>query len=1023
MTRRHTSPLLIGRATEVEALGRALDDAAQGQMRVVLISGEAGIGKSRLVTELQQMAAARNAVMLVGATPVAGAADIPFAPIVDALRVLGRRVRASELDGILGPARADLARLVPSFGAGAIPATVADDEPAPWGWARTRLLEGVAGVLERLGEAQPPAILVLEDLHWADRSSLDAFAFLARVLRDARVVLAATVRTADPAADQEALVRLIGELERDEDVVHLRLGPLDDEAITRILEAVVNHAPDQALVDDVVRRADGNPFYAEELVAAQVPGDPLPPTLRGVILARLTGIPDPVRRLLRLASIEGARFEYPLVRAASGMDPDVVSEGLRDAVNRYVLLPASGAWGLGFRFRHELLRDALESELLPQERVEAHEALATALSGGVIDPAEGDVIAPRVARHWLAAGNQRRALPALVTAGRAAEAAAAYPEAAAHYRAAVAAWDRLARSVDRGELEREAGAEHGELLRMAAEMAALVGDLQEAIRLARAVVAAADRAGDPGRRAQALERLGRFLWQADEREHALATFAEAAAIADSLPASRAKTRVLTAHARAQVLGGHADEGREVAARAVAAARASGSVEDEAQARLSLGLALSRLGRNDEALSELARAHRAASPAGTDVALARPSRILSLVGHYADLAGELDRTGQTTESAEAVREGASLIRRLSVPSAAGARLAIDRAERAYWTGAWEDAEHATRALLAGTVPITVRRAALVIRARLATGRGRFADAAEHVDEALAIRGGDAETVGETAAWVAAAELGVWRGRLDDAHRAVEAGLASHRRGDDPATGLEILALGLRIEGERADLARLRRAPVEMAETEAAAEALMAQARSSAAEPAARGVPYVDAHLQVCIAEKGRVLGAVDANAWHAAAEAWDILGRPYSAASARWREVEALVPVRSSREAARMALGRAYRATISLGASPLERQLELLARRARLELPSNPEIAEPAPNVAGAQTFGLSGRELEVLALIADGRTNRQIAERLFITEKTAGHHVSNVLAKLDVANRVEAAGLAHRAGLAGIPPA
>jgi DNA-binding NarL/FixJ family response regulator len=164
-----------------------------------------------------------------------------------------------------------------------------------------------------------------------------------------------------------------------------------------------------------------------------------------------------------------------------------------------------------------------------------------------------------------------------------------------------------------------------------------------------------------------------------------------------------------------------------------------------------------------------------------------------------------------------------------------------------------------------------------------------------------------------------------------------------------------------------------------------------------------------------AEASRVDGRPDPAAWRAVAEAWAAFDRPYFAAYARWREAEAAL-AGGDRAGATEALRAADVAAAVLGAQPLRDAVDALARRARIALvaPAEERVAEPAVE---EDPFGLTPREREVLALVADGRTNRQIAERLFISESTAGVHVSNILGKLGVASRGEAAAIAFRLGL------
>jgi DNA-binding CsgD family transcriptional regulator/tetratricopeptide (TPR) repeat protein len=1015
---------------------------------VVLISGEAGIGKTWLVQRLRETAEAVGGVVLVGSSPFAGA-SLAYAPLVEALRTLPKRVDAATLAAIVGTAGPEIARIVPSFPGIATASAGAPGEPPPTeatsgepspilldDWLRSRTIEAIAAVLERLGELRAPAVLVLEDLQWADLSSIDAFAFLVRLLRDTRVLLVGTILSETERAGAEAVGRLVADLDREERVVRLDLVGLADDAITAIAAQRLAGANDVRRIKEIVRRADGNPFFAEQL--ASIPAGERPgPGIRATIRAQIGNLRPTTLGVLRRAALAGRRFEYPLMRAAAGLPDDELATALREAIDAGVLEATAGPWGSGFAFRHELVREALEEGLLPSERAAHHLALAAAIEATIASNEAGsgtdtsDLVA-RLARHRLEGGDHAAALPALVDAGRAAAATAPGPEAAKLLLAAVGTWDRLAAGAGRAvagsaavltsqaDLETIGRIPHAELLRLAAEVAAVAGDLDQAIGLARRIVAEADASGDLPDRAQATERLARFLHAAGHDEESDALSAELAFAADHLP-PRIRSRVLAGRARTLAVRGDPGEARIAAERAIAAARDGGSPEDFERARIAYGLALSRLGEDEAARRELAAA--VGTLEGVRTSPPQPSRILTMIERYADLAGALARIGERSGSAETDRRAMSIARELGLPAATSAPLLIARAERAFADGDWDDAAAATEVLLAEASEPRVRSSARTIRARVATGRGRYGEAAELLgSEVLDPESGPREelaganVVAPIEVWVASAELGAWRGRVDDGFRCIAAGLTTSGP-DRGSARLELLAFAIRLGADRADLARLRRDPAAVTAATDDASGHLAHLRALVTAPG-RAADAI-AHLRMAEAEWSRVINAVDPEPWRIAATSWNALGRAAPAAYAEWQVAERAAARRSGRDEARASLARAHAAAAVLGAQPLLERIESLARRARLTLDDG--TTATAANVALSprrEVFGLSVRELEVLALVADGRTNRQIADALFISEKTAGHHVSNVLGKLGVASRVEAAAIAHRTGLA-----
>jgi DNA-binding CsgD family transcriptional regulator len=263
----------------------------------------------------------------------------------------------------------------------------------------------------------------------------------------------------------------------------------------------------------------------------------------------------------------------------------------------------------------------------------------------------------------------------------------------------------------------------------------------------------------------------------------------------------------------------------------------------------------------------------------------------------------------------------------------------------------------------------------------------------------------------------AALAIWQDQLDEARAAVREGLEWLADAEGEDFFRELLSLGLRAEADRAERAHARRAPAEAQTARQVGAALLARLRQLVNQATAPE-PETTAHTALGRAEATRLEGHSDPKRWAAAATRWEELDQPYPAAYARWRQAEALLGGRGPRAEATSALRCAHQTSQRLGAAPLRRELEALARRARIDLAE--PIGEPAP-VRPAEPFGLTPREREVLELVAEGRTNRQIGQALFISAKTVGIHVSNILAKLGVTSRVEAAAVAHRGGLVDQP--
>ena len=356
-----------------------------GSGSTVLVAGEAGIGKTRLASEVARQARAAGFEVLLGRSIDLVGTELPYQPFAEALRPLGEMREAG---------------------------------------SQLRVFERA---LALLGD-HAPVLLVLEDVHWADRSTLDLLVFLAHNVGDRRIVLLATYRP-DERASAERMRRLADGVRRSGSALVLELGPLADAELAALLAAPADVA------DAIVARAEGNPFFAEELLAAGGTAASSRVRVRDVLTARLAGLDRTARSLLRVAAAAGRDVSYPLLVAVAALPERDVRESLREAVEHGVLVSdqASGR----FRFRHALLAEAVYETVLPGEREWLHARIADELSRSAdAGPAE-------LAPHWALAGRSADALAASIEAAREAEAVFGLAEALSHLERALALWDAV----------------------------------------------------------------------------------------------------------------------------------------------------------------------------------------------------------------------------------------------------------------------------------------------------------------------------------------------------------------------------------------------------------------------------------------------------------------------------------------------------------------------------------------------------------------------------------------------------
>jgi DNA-binding CsgD family transcriptional regulator/tetratricopeptide (TPR) repeat protein len=995
---RCTSPELIGRERELEELAEALERARAGVAGTAFVTGEAGVGKTRLVREFAERATGEGARVLIGECLALAEGELPFAPLVGALRPLIRELPPGELEAIHG--HEELGRLLPELG-DVREMRIAGGSALAETLAQSRLFEVMLGVLSHLGQ-EAPVVLVVEDLHWADRSTRDFISFLIRNARDALLLLVCTYRS-DELHRRHPLRPFLAEEERRERVERVELAPLTRDEVGALAGAILGEPAGEALVDDLFRRSDGNPFYAEELLEASTTGRTIPATLRDTLIVRIEALSGPARGMLRLAAAAGQRVSHRLLSQVSELRGAELDDALRECVARNVLLQE----GDSFAFRHALVREAVYSDLLPGERSKFHAALAEALTADPsLGESTGSAAVAELAYHWWEARRLPEALSAAVAAGVAAERAYAFAEAQRHLEHALEIWD------DVEDAEERAGQDRAALLGRAAENANLSDYSPRSVALAREAVELIDAEAEPVRAALQRERLGRYLWVSGFVEESLHAYHQAVDLMPADPPSPELARVLAARGQILMLRGHPRESRELCRRAIEVARSVGARAEEGHALNTLGADTSMLGDRREGIECLTEAKR----------IAEELEWIDEIGRcYVNLSEEIAWDGRLSEAVDLALVGVEAMQRLG----AGAYvryLETETAGRLGWMGRLAEAERLTRNVRR-SAPRGMNAAILGgVEAELALARGDLEAAEESLRQARDGLGATRDSMFFGPVAGLEVELAVVGGRPEEAVRRFEEALAEVAGEEYEFSVARLYARGTRAYADLAERARaLGDGGALAAAKEGAARALerFEALLDPARYPEGSAVAMAFAYAAVARGEALRGEGRPDPEPFAEAAGRLDELSMTLEHIYAERREAEVLAGDGGDRERAAALIASAATAAESAGATgPLE-EIRSLARRMRLPLPAAGEGVGAGSRPDGAvERFGLTGRELEVLALVADGRTNREIGEALFIAEKTASVHVSRILGKLEVRSRVEAATAAHRLGLA-----
>ncbi|WP_311259846.1 AAA family ATPase [Microbacterium sp. WCS2018Hpa-9] len=941
------SAAMVGREAEIAVMRGLFDRVVDGVPLAALIEGEAGIGKSRLLREFGAEVVDRADVH-VGWCLDLGASRTPFGPITGILRSIVTRMSADRVREELGVGVEALGMLLPELN----PTERSQTSP-------DRLRDAIAALIEAAAE-HAPQVLVVEDLHWADESTLALLSFLLRTLTHGRILLLLTCRS-DDVRRGDAVSRFIGEATRARLLERVAVERLETSAVRQLAESITGLPLTDAALERIQVRAEGVPFFVEELAGCS--SGPLPGSLRDLLLARFDRLGDDARRVVQVVSGAERPLTHPLVTQLAGLPEARLDEAIREATLSGILVVADD----DYRFRHALLREAVHDDLLPGERARLHRAYAEALEENCEGSDTADSAA--LAYHWQLAQDDRRALAAAVAAMFDAKSRFAFASAARFGELALDLWIQVP------DAESVVGLGRLEMLRALGSVLRNGGDGERALAVVNLALDEVDpETVDPRMHARLLRDKAYYTMNLGRRG-AIPLLQESLEILDGrVDDDRLRASILNQLGSRHMVAGRFDEAMSLATEAGERAARAGS-DDEAS------IAANVRGGSRAQLGDLAEAHREYALALSLAKSANPE--LRYRVNYSDLLALLGRYRDAVVVAE---DGMARARAYGVERTTGAMITQNMAVPLLELGEIERVEGMLARELAQDTLRIFHMYSTMTRVRVLSWRGRHEEAAEILREwhpAFAETGDD--------------ERQIW---YDEVMMRVS---VAESRGD-LAAALDEIRWMLRDSG-----------PVCLHQRRLLLEAgwLIAELGSSGAEHEASIDDAIDEVRGAWLAQPEQLRG----DAWWSILDALLVPSIPALRAAVEltssddvpvtFRVTTRLVLARllvgaGDRAEAAAVVGQALHEAERLGHVPLVRIVSGFAAAAGLS-------AVSAVGGAEADADPLTARERQVLDLIAEGLSNRQIGERLFISVKTVSVHVSAVLRKLGVSTRTEAA--------------
>ncbi|MCW2569878.1 MAG: hypothetical protein JWN54_3975, partial [Mycobacterium sp.] len=963
---------------------------------IVLVTGDAGIGKTRLAAEALRQAAGRGALCVaVGCLPLAD--KLALLPMTDALRELGQlgegRILQAALDRLPDHLRLELGRLLPE-----LPGPAPDGDVV--GGQRGRLFAAVGQLLREVAR-HTELVLLVEDVQWADAASLDLLTYLRPAARASALSTVVTCRSDEAPLDDRVAQWMAHS--RAAMVTEVRLTALSRDEVAQQVIGLVGHAWPAELVEQLYARAGGNPFLTEQLVAAALAapdpnGPSLPRQLPGGLVelldVRAHRVGEQARTVLAALAVAGRALTEPELARVTGLGEQGVRPALRELSAAALLAAGSGDGGC--RPRHALLAEAVCTHLLPGELRWLHARIAETLE------ADGDpALSTEVAGHWAAAGRPADEFRASVVAARAAGRVFAFVEAAALWRRAIALGEQLPAAVA------ALGLDPARLHLAAVEALEAAGRATEAAALVEEAYTRFGAGPDHHTAALVHLRAAQYRTLADPAaarplfEEALRLFAGSPPCAEHAEALRLYARMFRIEGRGQLALDHLGKALRVAKAAQALAPQVRTLGEVAQVRFLRG-------EVGDGFAELRHGRLLTA----DIDDVEPEMCIAVFESDA-----LFNVGRLHEARRVALDGVERARSTGRGSTYNATILLGQAVQAMLElGHTDNAARLLDAVTDGT-PRIDDWSPYVGRAQVDLRRGLIDEAARRLDAVRGLPlGGHLEFDREISQRLA--ELALWRREPEECLDVVRQVLPRLEGTDQELFCGELLVLGLRGAADLAERSRARGDQPGLRRTEVAVEQLTATLDRMLGRPLADHpfLARISADRASWSAEHSRAAGTSDPAAWKTAALQWQTLRRPHRAAYAWWRCAEARLTERCRPADAAHPLHRAAQAARTM--VPLYAATAALAGRARIPLsPRRTEDVRQAAAPPPAAPYALTARERQVLHLLAHGRTNTQIGTELYISPKTAGVHVMNILRKMDVSNRAHAAVVAERAGL------